>query len=146
MLQQLFFSKIRPRLLLEAIGGAMNTVSFNLYLLHPSPLHRLSYSCLIQLGPFWSPLAECWQCCQWSSHHALRRISCEVPRSKYCGKRRRCPAERGSAVRQEEQVGGGQIGETAEASQSKTLDLGMKAQYLRRERPAPGHLGHQRTE
>lgn len=52
----------------------------------------------------------------------------------------------GGAGRRSRRVGGGQIGKRAETSQSKTLDPGMKAQYLKRERPALGHLGHQSTE
>lgn len=60
---------------------------------------------------------------------------------QYCGKGGRSPTERNSAVGQEEQASGGQTGETAEARQPKTLDSGMKAQYLKRERPALGHLG-----
>lgn len=40
----------------------------------------------------------------------------------------------------------GQVEEREEASQSKTLDSEMKAQYLKREKPVLGHLGHQRAE
>lgn len=54
----------------------------------------------------------------------------------------------GESCRKEQcsRAGGGQSGETAEARQPKTLDWRMKAQYLKRERPELGHLGHQKTE
>lgn len=48
------------------------------------------------------------------------------------------------AGRRSRQVG--QVEEREEASHSKTLDSEMKVQYLKREKPVLGHVGHQRAE